>query len=131
MPPGNTRFCLNLLQPSSKEEGPKVFKQTGFDTINLLSKDNMAVAYTDGSLNRGGAGVFYSHPDGSIYKHRINAGMIAFTITSEILTIKEALTIYLIHLRMLGSTEGLTVFSDSNSAQQGIKKKEKSTSPQL
>ncbi|GFS37036.1 hypothetical protein NPIL_10541 [Nephila pilipes] len=48
-PPGNTKFCLNLLQLSSKKEDPKVLKRKGLDTITLLSKDNMAVAYTDGS----------------------------------------------------------------------------------
>ncbi|GFU51360.1 hypothetical protein NPIL_287011 [Nephila pilipes] len=49
MPPGNPRFCLDLLQPSSKKEDPKVLKQKDLDTINLLLK---AVAYTDGSSDK-------------------------------------------------------------------------------
>ncbi|GFT56421.1 hypothetical protein NPIL_520191 [Nephila pilipes] len=83
----------------------------------------MAVAYTDDSsyksLNRGGA-----HPDGSIHKYRINTGMIASNFTSEFLAIKEALTIYLTDLQMLGFTEGLVVFLDSNSEVQVIKNRE-------
>ncbi|GFU33472.1 RNase H domain-containing protein [Nephila pilipes] len=43
-PPGNTRGCLNQLQPSSKKENSKVLKQKGLDTINLLSKNNMTVS---------------------------------------------------------------------------------------
>ncbi|GFU35545.1 hypothetical protein NPIL_419461 [Nephila pilipes] len=85
----------------------------------------MSVTNTDGSsdksLNKGGDGVFFAHPDGSIHKHRINTGMIASNFTSELLAIKETLTIYLTDLRMLGSTEGLVVFSDSNSALQAIR----------
>ncbi|GFT47544.1 hypothetical protein NPIL_250701 [Nephila pilipes] len=82
----------------------------------------MAVTYTDGSsdkyLNRRGARVFFAHPDGSIHKHRINTGMTASNFTSELLAIKEALTIYLTDLRMLGYTEDLAIFPDSNSALQ-------------
>ncbi|GFS94732.1 hypothetical protein NPIL_509691 [Nephila pilipes] len=84
-PLDNTRFCLNLLQPSTKKEDPKVLKQKGHDTIILLSKDNMVVAYTDGSsdksLNRGGAGIYFAHPDGSIHIHRINTGTIVSDFT--------------------------------------------------
>ncbi|GFU58385.1 hypothetical protein NPIL_197201 [Nephila pilipes] len=87
----------------------------------------MAVALpgisSDKSLNRGGAGVFFAHPDESIHKNRINTGVIASNFTSELLAIKEATTIYLTDLRMLCSTEVLVVFSDSNSALQSIKKR--------
>ncbi|GFS42739.1 hypothetical protein NPIL_468441 [Nephila pilipes] len=63
MPPDNNRFFLNLLQSSSKKEDPKILKQKGLDTINLFSKDNMAVAYSDDSsdksLNTGGVAASY------------------------------------------------------------------------
>ncbi|GFT23201.1 hypothetical protein NPIL_639951 [Nephila pilipes] len=94
----------------------------------------MAFTYTDGSsdkfLNRRGAGDFFTYPDRKIHKNRINTGMTAFNFTSESSAIREVFTIYLTDLLMVDSTEGLKVFSDSNSAIQAIKK-EKLTSPLL
>ncbi|GFX48103.1 RNase H domain-containing protein [Trichonephila clavipes] len=59
-PPKNTCFELELLRPCSKKEDPAIFRQKGLETIEILSQDNFAIAYTDGSsersLSNGGAG---------------------------------------------------------------------------
>ncbi|GFX74710.1 probable RNA-directed DNA polymerase from transposon BS [Trichonephila clavipes] len=48
-PPKNTSFELELLQPCSKKEDPVTLRQKGLETIAILSQDNFAIAYTDGS----------------------------------------------------------------------------------
>ncbi|GFW54181.1 probable RNA-directed DNA polymerase from transposon BS [Trichonephila clavipes] len=60
-PPKNTCFELELLRPCSKKEDPATLRQKGLETIEILSQDNFAIAYTDGSsdrsLSNGGAGI--------------------------------------------------------------------------
>ncbi|GFU08572.1 hypothetical protein TNCV_3101071 [Trichonephila clavipes] len=51
-PPKNTCFELELLQPCSKKEDPVTLRQKGLETIAILSQDNFAIAYTDGSSDR-------------------------------------------------------------------------------
>ncbi|GFV43691.1 hypothetical protein TNCV_880171 [Trichonephila clavipes] len=48
-PPKNTCFELELLQPCSNKEDPVTLRQKGLETIAILSQDNFAIAYTDGS----------------------------------------------------------------------------------
>ncbi|GFT51184.1 RNase H domain-containing protein [Trichonephila clavipes] len=66
-PPKNTCFELELLQPCSKKEDPVTLRQIGLETIAILSQDNFAIAYTDGSsdrsLSNGGAGFILLLPD--------------------------------------------------------------------
>ncbi|GFW98681.1 uncharacterized protein TNCV_2758591 [Trichonephila clavipes] len=66
-PPKNTCFELELLQPCSKKEDPVTLRQKGLETIAILSQDNFAIAYTDGSsdrsLSNGGAGIILLLPD--------------------------------------------------------------------
>ncbi|GFW02425.1 hypothetical protein TNCV_1733401 [Trichonephila clavipes] len=60
-PPKNTCFKLELLQPCSKKKDPVTLRQKRLETIAILSQDNFAIAYTDGSsdrsLSNGGAGI--------------------------------------------------------------------------
>ncbi|GFX51841.1 hypothetical protein TNCV_5015431 [Trichonephila clavipes] len=60
-PPKNTCFELELLRSCSKKEDPATLRQKGLETIEILSQDNCAIAYTDGSsdrsLSNGGAGI--------------------------------------------------------------------------
>ncbi|GFX95298.1 probable RNA-directed DNA polymerase from transposon BS [Trichonephila clavipes] len=101
-PPKNTCFKLELLQPCSKKEDPVTLRQKGLKTIAVLSQDNFAIAYTDGSTDRslsnGGAGIILLLPDGNNYKHKINTGIIASNFT-----------------------KGLVIFSDSKSAIEAIR----------
>ncbi|GFT08495.1 RNase H domain-containing protein [Trichonephila clavipes] len=66
-PPKNTCFELELLQPCSKKEDSVTLRQKGLETIAILSQDNFAIAYTDGSsdrsLSNGGAGIILLLPD--------------------------------------------------------------------
>ncbi|GFX86060.1 RNase H domain-containing protein [Trichonephila clavipes] len=66
-PTKNTCFELELLQPCSKKEDPVTLRQKGRETIAILSQDNFAIAYTDGSsdrsLSNGGAGIISLLPD--------------------------------------------------------------------
>ncbi|GFV46468.1 RNase H domain-containing protein [Trichonephila clavipes] len=66
-PPKNTCFELELLQTCSKKEDPVTLRQKGLETIAILSPDNFAIAYTDGSsersLSNGGAGILLLLPD--------------------------------------------------------------------
>ncbi|GFU38064.1 RNase H domain-containing protein [Trichonephila clavipes] len=66
-PPKNTCFELELLQPCSKKEDPVTLRQKGLETIAILSQDNFAIAYTDGSsdrsLSNGEAGIILLLPD--------------------------------------------------------------------
>ncbi|GFW09032.1 probable RNA-directed DNA polymerase from transposon BS [Trichonephila clavipes] len=66
-PPKNTCFELELLRPCSKKEDPATLRQKGLETIEILSQDNFAIAYTDGSsdrsLSNGGAGILLLLPD--------------------------------------------------------------------
>ncbi|GFX73999.1 RNase H domain-containing protein [Trichonephila clavipes] len=66
-PPKNTCFELELLQPCSKKEDPVTLRQKGLETIAILSQDNFAIAYTDGSsdrsLSNGSAGILLLLPD--------------------------------------------------------------------
>ncbi|GFY29127.1 hypothetical protein TNCV_4722551 [Trichonephila clavipes] len=49
-------FQLELLQPcSKKKEDPVTLRQKGLETIAILSQDNFAIAYTDGSSDRSSA----------------------------------------------------------------------------
>ncbi|GFW15460.1 probable RNA-directed DNA polymerase from transposon X-element [Trichonephila clavipes] len=66
-PPKNTCFELELLRSCSKKEDPATLRQKGLETIEILSQDNFAIAYTDGSsdrsLSNGGAGILLLLPD--------------------------------------------------------------------
>ncbi|GFV16840.1 reverse transcriptase domain-containing protein [Trichonephila clavipes] len=68
-PPENTCFELELLQPCSKKEDLVTLRQKGLETIAILSQDNFAIDYTDGSsdrsLSNGGAGIILLLPDAS------------------------------------------------------------------
>ncbi|GFT88673.1 RNase H domain-containing protein [Trichonephila clavipes] len=124
-PPKNTCFELELLQPCSKKEDPVTLRQKGLETIAILSLDNFAIAYTDGSsdrsLSNGGAGIILLLPDGNNYKHKINTGIIASNFTSELVAIRETLILYQQNPHVIDSTEGLVIFSDSKSAIEAIK----------
>ncbi|GFV83483.1 probable RNA-directed DNA polymerase from transposon BS [Trichonephila clavipes] len=124
-PPKNTGFELELLQPCSKKEDPVTLRQKGLETIAILSQDNFAIAYTDGSsdrsLSNGGAGIILLLPDGNNYKHKINTGIIASNFTSELVAIREALLLYQQNPHVIDSTEGLAIFSDSKSAIEAIR----------
>ncbi|GFX33740.1 RNase H domain-containing protein [Trichonephila clavipes] len=91
----------------------------------MLSQDNFAIAYTDGSsdrsLSNGGAGIILLLPDGNNYKHKINTGIIASNFTSELMAIREALILYQQDPHVIDSTEGLVIFSDSKSAIEAIR----------
>ncbi|GFX02749.1 RNase H domain-containing protein [Trichonephila clavipes] len=97
----------------------------GLETIAILSQDNFAIAYTDGSsdrsLSNGGAGIILLLPDGNNYKHKINTGIIASNFTSELVAIREALLLYQQNPHDIDSTEGLVIFSDSKSAIEAIR----------
>ncbi|GFW14586.1 RNase H domain-containing protein [Trichonephila clavipes] len=73
-PPKNTCFELELLQPCSKKEDPVTLRQKGLETIAILSQDNFAIAYTDGSsdrsLSNGGAGIILLLPDEQLHNKR-------------------------------------------------------------
>ncbi|GFV73247.1 RNase H domain-containing protein [Trichonephila clavipes] len=124
-PPKNTCFELELLQPCSKKEDPVTLRQKGLETIAILSQDNFAIAYTDGSsdrsLSNGGAGIILLLPDGNNYKHKINTGIIASNFTSELVAIREALILYQQNPHVIDSIEGLVIFSDSKSAIEAIR----------
>ncbi|GFY34829.1 RNase H domain-containing protein [Trichonephila clavipes] len=109
-PPKNTCFELELLQPCSKRR-PCNSQTKGLETIAILSQDNFAIAYTDGSsdrsLSNGGAGIILLLPDGNNYKHKINTGIIASNFTSELVAIREALLLYQQNPHVIDSTEGL------------------------
>ncbi|GFX50759.1 ribonuclease H [Trichonephila clavipes] len=126
-PPKNTRFELELLRPCSKKADSETLGQKGLETIEILSQDNFAIAYTDGSsdrsLSNGGAGILLL-PDGNNYKHKINTGIIASNITSELVAIREALILYQQDPHVMDSTEGLVIFSDSKSAIEAIRNEE-------
>ncbi|GFU65748.1 hypothetical protein TNCV_5058821 [Trichonephila clavipes] len=87
------------------------------ETIAILSQDNFAIAYTDGSsdrsLSNGGAGIILLLPDGNNYKHKINTSIIASNFTSKLVAIREALILYQQDPHVIDSTEGLVIFSDS------------------
>ncbi|GFY32384.1 RNase H domain-containing protein [Trichonephila clavipes] len=108
-----------------KKEDPVTLRQKGLETIAILSQDNFAIAYTDGSsdrsLSNGGAGIILLHPDGNNYKHKINTGIIASNFTSELVAIREALLLYQQNPHVIDSTEGLVIFSDSKSAIEAIR----------
>ncbi|GFX30435.1 ribonuclease H [Trichonephila clavipes] len=124
-PPKNTCFELELLQPCSKKEDPVALRQKGLETIAILSQDNFAIAYTDGSsdisLSNGSAGIILLLPDGINCKHKINTGIIASNFTSELVAIREALILYQQDPHVIDSTEGLAIFSDSKSAIKAIR----------
>ncbi|GFX01383.1 reverse transcriptase domain-containing protein [Trichonephila clavipes] len=119
-PPKETKITLNLMRPCSKKEDARILKQKGLETIEKISQENFAVAFTDGSsdisLNKGGAGILFQLPNKERKMHKINTGLIASNFTSELLAIKEALTLYSTHLELSGTTEGLAIFSDSRVA---------------
>ncbi|GFT00988.1 RNase H domain-containing protein [Trichonephila clavipes] len=108
-----------------KKEDPVTLRQKGLETIAILSQDNFAIAYTDGSsdrsLSNGGAGIILLLPDGNNYKHKINTGIIASNFTSELVAIREALLLYQQNPHVIDSTEGLVIFSDSKSAIEAIR----------
>ncbi|GFU82191.1 hypothetical protein TNCV_4466421 [Trichonephila clavipes] len=101
-----------MLQPCSKKENPATLRQKGLETISILSQDNFAIAYTDGSsdrsLSNGGAGILLLLPDGNNYKHKINTGIIASKFTSELVAIREALILYQQDSHVIDSTEGFS-----------------------
>ncbi|GFW68963.1 probable RNA-directed DNA polymerase from transposon BS [Trichonephila clavipes] len=124
-PPKNTCFELELLQPCSKKEDSVTLRQKGLETIAILSQDNFAIAYTDGSsdrsLSNGGAGIILLLPDGNNYKHKINTCIIASNFTSELMAIREALILYQQDPHVIDSAEGLVILSDSKSAIEAIR----------
>ncbi|GFV44015.1 RNase H domain-containing protein [Trichonephila clavipes] len=123
-PPKETKITLNLLRPCSKKEDTRILKQKGLETIEKISQENFAVAYTDGSsdisLNKGGAGILFQLPNKERKMYKINTGLIASNFTSELLAIKEAFIMYSTHLELSGTNEGLTIFSDSRAALEAI-----------
>ncbi|GFU73790.1 RNase H domain-containing protein [Trichonephila clavipes] len=123
-PPKETKITLNILRPCSKKEDARILKQNGLETIEKISQENFAVAYSVGSsdisLNKGGAGILFQLPNKERKMHKINTGLIASNFTSELLAIKEALILYSTHLELLGTTEGLAIFSDSRAALEAI-----------
>ncbi|GFV20065.1 RNase H domain-containing protein [Trichonephila clavipes] len=104
------------LQPSDKK---------GLETIEILSQNNFAITYTDGSSDRSlsnvGAGIILLLPDSNNYKHKINTGIISSNFTSELMAIREALILYQQDPHVIDSTEGLVIFSDSKSAIEAIR----------
>ncbi|GFW36592.1 RNase H domain-containing protein [Trichonephila clavipes] len=114
----------NCCSHVPKKEDPVTLRQKGLETIAILSQDNFAIAYTDGSsdrsLSNGGAGILLL-PDGNNYKHKINTGIIASNFTSELVAIREALILYQQNPHVIDSTEGLVIFSDSKSAIEAIR----------
>ncbi|GFX29185.1 RNase H domain-containing protein [Trichonephila clavipes] len=124
-PPKNTCFELELLRPCSKKEDPATLRQKGLETIEILSQDNIAITYTDGSsdrsLSNGGTGILLLLPDGNNYKHKIYTGIIASNFTSELMAIREAHILYQQDPHVIDSTEGLVIFSDSKSAIEAIR----------
>ncbi|GFW26712.1 RNase H domain-containing protein [Trichonephila clavipes] len=116
---------LELLQPCSKKEDHVTLRQKALETIAILSQDNFAIAYTDGSsdrsLSNGGAGIILLLPYGNNYRHKINTGIIASNFTSELVAIREALILYQQNPHVIDSTEGLVIFSDSKSAIEAIR----------
>ncbi|GFT67541.1 probable RNA-directed DNA polymerase from transposon BS [Trichonephila clavipes] len=115
----------NCCSHVPKKEDPVTLRQKGLETIAILSQDNFAIAYTDGSsdrsLSNGGAGIILLLPDGNNYKHKINTGIIASNFTSELVAIREALLLYQQNPHVIDSTEGLVIFSDSKSAIEAIR----------
>ncbi|GFW72164.1 RNase H domain-containing protein [Trichonephila clavipes] len=122
IPVSNWNCCSHVPK---KKEDPVTLRQKGLETIAILSQDNFAIAYTDGSsdrsLSNGGAGIILLLPDGNNYKHKINTGIIASNFTSELVAIIEALILYQQNPHVIDSTEGLVIFSDSKSAIEAIR----------
>ncbi|GFX78672.1 RNase H domain-containing protein [Trichonephila clavipes] len=110
--------------PLLKERRCKNSQTEDLETIEKISQENFAVAYTDGSsdisLNKGGAGILFQLPNKEKQMHKINTGLIASNFTSELLAIKEVLILYSTHLKLSGTTEGLAIFSDSRAAVEAI-----------
>ncbi|GFW00985.1 RNase H domain-containing protein [Trichonephila clavipes] len=56
-----SNLMLELLRPCSKKEDPATVRQKGIETIEVLSQDNLATTYTNGSSDRSlsneGAGI--------------------------------------------------------------------------
>ncbi|GFS50043.1 hypothetical protein TNCV_1836771 [Trichonephila clavipes] len=129
IPVSNWNCCSHVPK---KKEDPVTLRQKDWKAIAILSQDNFAIAYTDGSsdrsLSNGGAGIILLLPDGNNYKHKINTGIIASNFTSELVAIREALLLYQQNPHVFDSTEGLVIFSDSKSAIEAIKT-ERLTSP--
>ncbi|GFV93965.1 RNase H domain-containing protein [Trichonephila clavipes] len=127
-PPKETKITLNLLRRCSKKEYARILKQKGLGTIEKISQENFAVAYTDGSsdisLNKGGAGILFGLPNKERKTHKINTGLIASNFTSELLTIREVLILYSTDMELSGITEGLAIFSDSRAALEAIIKED-------
>ncbi|GFW42395.1 probable RNA-directed DNA polymerase from transposon BS [Trichonephila clavipes] len=119
LPPLESRRKLATIKFTNK------LRSYGLETIAILSQDNFAIAYTDGSsdrsLSNGGAGIILLLPDGNNYKHKINTGIIASSFTSELVAIREALLLYQQNPHVIDSTEGLVNFSDSKSAIEAIR----------
>lgn len=97
--------------------------QKGMDTVNLLSRDNKVIIFTDGSsdnsFTRGGAGIYILHPAGIKTELKYPSGLIASNFTCELVAIKEALSFYISHYSD-DPTEGLVCFTDSKSALEAI-----------
>ncbi|GFU14095.1 RNase H domain-containing protein [Trichonephila clavipes] len=118
-------FRIGIVAAMFQKKDPVTLRQKGLETIAILSQDNFAIAYTDGSsdrsLSNGGAGIIFFLPDGNNYKHKINTGIIASNFTSELVAIREALLLYQQNPHVIDSTEGLVIFSDSKSAIEAIR----------
>ncbi|GFS84960.1 RNA-directed DNA polymerase from mobile element jockey [Trichonephila clavipes] len=118
-------FRIGIAAAMFQKRRPCNSQTKGLETIAILSQDNFAIAYTDGSsdrsLSNGGAGIILLLPDGNNYKHKINTGIIASNFTSELVAIREALLLYQQNPHVIDSTEGLVIFSDSKSAIEAIR----------
>ncbi|GFY56551.1 hypothetical protein TNIN_371321 [Trichonephila inaurata madagascariensis] len=114
--PGNTNFNLNLLQPFSKKEDTNALKQKGIATIEWLSQEKQAVAFTDGSSNKClkkcEIGILLLFPEGGQREHIFNNSVIPSNFTSELLAIRKTL-IYMSDAQAIDTIEGLIIFSDS------------------
>ncbi|GFU61362.1 hypothetical protein TNCV_530631 [Trichonephila clavipes] len=66
---------------------PVTLRQKGLETIAILSQDNFAIAYTDGSsdrsLSNGGAGIIFLLPDDSLAKEARDIEHKCTTITLD------------------------------------------------
>ena len=124
-PPPSVQINLALLEPCTKKEPIETIRRKGLETIAHFAKPHLVTAFTDGSsdsyCDRGGSGIYISYPDGSTSRHKLPAGVIASNFTSELVAIKEALTIYL-NWTYANFSEGIVLFSDCKSALEALRK---------
>ncbi|GFV17554.1 hypothetical protein TNCV_2385271 [Trichonephila clavipes] len=116
----------NCCSHVPKKEDPVTLRQKGLETIAILSQDNFAIAYTDGSSQTDPSAMevpesSYSLSDGSNYKHKINTGIYS-PQTSQVNSWQlRGLILYQQNPHVIDSTEGFVIFSDSKSAIEAIR----------